>query len=76
MILAGFWLLHCHVEYHISDGMGLIMQVGEPEDMPDHPEGMDRCGDFHTPEEDYYRGINFLNNNNKPGGQQMEWLEF
>ena len=48
--------------------MALIMQVGEPEDMPDHPKGMDRCGDYHVPEEDYYRGINFLNDKNKPGG--------
>ena len=54
-LTAGFWLLHCHIEYHGLDGMGLILQVGEPEDMPIAPRSLPKCGDFmYQDEEDDY----------------------
>ncbi|XP_013415315.1 laccase-4-like [Lingula anatina] len=40
----GAWLLHCHIEYHVEIGMGLIVKVGEPEDLPKPPRNFPRCG--------------------------------
>ncbi|ESO98873.1 hypothetical protein LOTGIDRAFT_158826 [Lottia gigantea] len=42
----GFWLFHCHVEFHIEIGMGLIIQVGHTNQMPRPPNNFPRCGDF------------------------------
>ncbi|XP_041354904.1 laccase-1-like [Gigantopelta aegis] len=42
----GFWLLHCHIESHLSQGMGSIIQVGQPREMPKPPKGWPRCGDW------------------------------
>ncbi|KAJ8303182.1 hypothetical protein KUTeg_019578 [Tegillarca granosa] len=45
----GFWLFHCHIAFHMEMGMGMLFQVGEPEDMVKTPKNFPRCGDF-TPE--------------------------
>jgi FtsP/CotA-like multicopper oxidase with cupredoxin domain len=29
----GFWLAHCHFDYHYAIGMGFILQVGEMDEM-------------------------------------------
>lgn len=42
----GFWLLHCHFEYHMAVGMGLVVQVGEPEDFVKAPKNFPKCGNF------------------------------
>lgn len=26
---TGFWLFHCHIEFHVEIGMALILKVGE-----------------------------------------------
>lgn len=42
----GFWLLHCHFEYHLAVGMGLVVQVGEKEDFVKPPKNFPKCGNF------------------------------
>ncbi|XP_021701212.1 laccase-5 [Aedes aegypti] len=45
---AGFWLVHCHFEWHLGTGMGLVLQVGEPYQMLKAPPDFPRCGDYGT----------------------------
>ncbi|XP_071085419.1 uncharacterized protein [Haliotis cracherodii] len=42
----GFWLMHCHIDFHQSIGMGLIVQVGELNQMPRTPKHFPRCGNW------------------------------
>lgn len=49
----GFWILHCHTEYHAAAGMGIVFQVGEVDEMSEAPKRMQRCGDFAPTEEEY-----------------------
>ncbi|KAL1396378.1 hypothetical protein pipiens_010547 [Culex pipiens pipiens] len=42
----GFWLVHCHFEWHLATGMGLVLQVGEVDQMPKPPADFPRCGNF------------------------------
>uniref|UniRef100_T1GHN8 Uncharacterized protein n=1 Tax=Megaselia scalaris TaxID=36166 RepID=T1GHN8_MEGSC len=42
----GFWLMHCHYEWHVHIGMGLLVQVGEVDQMVKAPNGFPKCGDF------------------------------
>ncbi|GAB6021782.1 hypothetical protein CHUAL_004359 [Chamberlinius hualienensis] len=42
----GMWLFHCHMDWHFANGMGLIMQVGEPKDFTNPPKHFPTCGDF------------------------------
>ncbi|CAL1546441.1 unnamed protein product [Lymnaea stagnalis] len=42
----GIWFFHCHVEYHVEIGMGLLFQVGEPEDFPPVPPRFPTCGSW------------------------------
>ncbi len=42
----GFWLFHCHMSWHNHLGMGLVIQVGEIDDMPKAPENFPKCADF------------------------------
>ncbi|XP_048752208.2 uncharacterized protein LOC125663848 isoform X2 [Ostrea edulis] len=46
----GFWLFHCHIAFHMEMGMSMVLQVGEPEQMPKPPPNFPRCGDW-TPKE-------------------------
>ncbi|XP_041353680.1 L-ascorbate oxidase-like [Gigantopelta aegis] len=48
----GFGFLHCHVKFHLSLGMGLIIQVGKPHEMPKPPNNWPKCGDWKYPRED------------------------
>lgn len=45
----GFWLFHCHVEFHSDIGMTLVVQVGQPEDMVPTPSGFPTCGNYLPP---------------------------
>ena len=42
----GFWIMHCHFEWHMAAGMGLVLQVGEPEEMVKAPPNFPKCGNF------------------------------
>lgn len=42
----GFWLMHCHFEWHLGIGMGLVFQVGDTAQMKRLPLNMPQCGDY------------------------------
>lgn len=42
----GFWLMHCHFEYHMAVGMGLVVQVGEPTDFVKPPPNFPKCNNY------------------------------
>ncbi|CAD6991399.1 unnamed protein product [Ceratitis capitata] len=42
----GFWLMHCHYEWHLAIGMGLILQVGNTSEMVKSPQGFPTCGNY------------------------------
>ncbi|RLU22355.1 hypothetical protein DMN91_004633 [Ooceraea biroi] len=42
----GYWLFHCHIEFHAEIGMSLIFKVGEHEEMLPVPRNFPRCGDW------------------------------
>ncbi|XP_043252870.1 laccase-1-like [Colletes gigas] len=42
----GYWLFHCHIEFHAEVGMSLIFKVGEHEDMLPVPRNFPNCGDW------------------------------
>ncbi|KAL9895317.1 uncharacterized protein ACN2A1_006056 [Glossina fuscipes fuscipes] len=42
----GFWIMHCHYEWHVAIGMGLILQVGPTARMVKPPVGFPRCGNY------------------------------
>lgn len=42
----GFWFFHCHIEFHVDIGMGIIIQVGNKEDFPKVPKGFPKCGNW------------------------------
>ncbi|KZC09029.1 L-ascorbate oxidase, partial [Dufourea novaeangliae] len=44
----GYWLFHCHIEFHAEVGMSLIFKVGEHEDMPPVPRDFPSCGDWRS----------------------------
>ncbi|XP_076239494.1 uncharacterized protein LOC143182413 [Calliopsis andreniformis] len=49
----GYWLFHCHIEFHAEVGMSLIFKVGEDEDMPPVPYNFPSCGNWRP--ENYYK---------------------
>uniref|UniRef100_A0A8W7K8J2 Multicopper oxidase n=2 Tax=Anopheles albimanus TaxID=7167 RepID=A0A8W7K8J2_ANOAL len=42
----GFWLVHCHFEWHLGIGMSFVLQVGEIEQMKRPPADFPRCGSY------------------------------
>lgn len=44
----GYWLLHCHFEWHMAIGMAALLQVGEPaaDVRPPVPLDVPRCGNY------------------------------
>lgn len=47
----GFWLMHCHFEWHTAVGMVLVLQVGEPASFVKPPAGFPTCNKY-TPDVD------------------------
>lgn len=45
----GFWLLHCHYEWHLAIGMGLFLQVGEISEMVKAPNDFPQCDNYIPP---------------------------
>lgn len=45
-ICPGFWLIHCHFEWHLGIGMSMILQVGEHDEMVETPAGFPKCGNY------------------------------
>lgn len=46
MRFLGYWLFHCHIEFHAEIGMSLIFKVGEHEEMPPVPSNFPKCGNW------------------------------
>ncbi|XP_008487811.1 laccase [Diaphorina citri] len=44
----GYWLFHCHIEFHVETGMALVFKVGEHEDMAPVPKDFPTCGDYYN----------------------------
>ncbi|XP_076174595.1 uncharacterized protein LOC143150301 [Ptiloglossa arizonensis] len=42
----GYWLFHCHIEFHAEIGMSLIFKVGEHEEMLPVPRNFPTCGNW------------------------------
>lgn len=42
----GFWLFHCHLEFHVEVGMGMVFKVGDYDEMPNLPENFPTCSSF------------------------------
>ncbi|KAG5677062.1 hypothetical protein PVAND_006846 [Polypedilum vanderplanki] len=45
----GWWILHCHFEWHVNVGMGFLLQVGETSEMVKAPENFPKCNSY-TPD--------------------------
>ncbi|CAG9792346.1 unnamed protein product [Diatraea saccharalis] len=42
----GYWLFHCHIEFHVEVGMALVFKVGEHKDMVPIPRNFPTCGSY------------------------------
>lgn len=42
----GYWLFHCHIDFHVEVGMALVFKFGENEDMPPTPVNFPTCGSY------------------------------
>lgn len=51
-LLLGPWLLHCHNELHVEQGMIMVIEVGEPKSWPQNPEPSYKCGAYELPPKD------------------------
>lgn len=62
----GYWLFHCHIEFHAEVGMSLIFKVGEHKDMLPVPRNFPLCGNW-QPEDIQFKSssLNVLSNTTK-----------
>lgn len=44
----GYWLLHCHLDFHVEAGMAVLLKVGNYSDFTRPPENFPRCGNFYN----------------------------
>ena len=51
----GWWFLHCHIEVHQLEGMGVIINEGGKKTPA--PKGMHKCGNFSFTVEEYKKAI-------------------
>ncbi|XP_058822343.1 uncharacterized protein LOC131683944 [Topomyia yanbarensis] len=42
----GYWLFHCHIEFHAEIGMALVLKVGDKSEMVSAPDDFPTCFDF------------------------------
>lgn len=42
----GYWLFHCHIEFHAEIGMALVFKVGKNSEMAPVPPGFPTCYDY------------------------------
>ena len=42
----GYWLFHCHIEFHAEIGMALVFKVGTHDQMKPVPPGFPTCYDY------------------------------
>lgn len=42
----GYWLMHCHIDWHLAIGMAFVFQVGERAEMSPTPDYFPTCNDY------------------------------
>jgi L-ascorbate oxidase len=42
----GYWLFHCHIEFHVEVGMALVFKIGEDHEMPSVPRNFPTCQNY------------------------------
>lgn len=42
----GYWLFHCHIEFHAEIGMALVFKVGTHDEMKPVPRNFPTCYDY------------------------------
>ncbi|XP_060526823.1 uncharacterized protein LOC132702294 isoform X2 [Cylas formicarius] len=47
----GYWIFHCHIEFHAEIGMALVLKVGENDEMLPVPPAFPKCGNYLPPED-------------------------
>ena len=58
----GVWFMHCHVENHAVEGMGVVLNEAQPNQNPS-PQGMRQCGNFGPTLAEFYKWLEFDPNN-------------
>ena len=53
----GWWFLHCHIEVHQLEGMGVIINEGDYDSKTPAPYFLQSCGDFTFTQDQYNRAI-------------------
>ncbi|XP_044756692.1 laccase-4-like isoform X2 [Coccinella septempunctata] len=48
----GYWLFHCHIEFHAELGMAVVFKVGDHSDMVSIPRNFPKCGNYFNAEEE------------------------
>lgn len=56
----GYWFLHCHIEVHQLEGMGMIVNEAFHE-QPDAPPSLNQCGDYSETVPDYEMRVKLYN---------------
>jgi len=54
----GYWFLHCHVELHLIDGMGVLIQEYPNEQHWAPPKGINQHGSFQWSVSEYIQVLN------------------
>lgn len=57
----GWWLFHCHIEFHIEVGMALVFKVGDVSQMKSAPKNFPMCSNY-MPSMDNERNKNAASN--------------
>lgn len=57
----GWWLFHCHIEFHIEVGMALVFKVGDVSQMKSAPKNFPMCSNY-MPRMDDERNRNTASN--------------
>ncbi|XP_058451938.1 uncharacterized protein LOC131430754 [Malaya genurostris] len=65
----GYWLFHCHIEFHAEIGMALVLKVGDKSEMISAPDNFPTCFDY-KPD---YRKI--PNSSGRMGSTQQSTLQ-
>lgn len=58
----GYWLFHCHIEFHVELGMAVVFKVGQHEEFPSSPPGFPRCNNYMPSEQDLEQANNDVDN--------------
>ena len=65
----GYWIMHCHIEEHLLNGMAVVLQEYSPGQQWVPPEGINLHGSFEWTIDEYHETLNrseFCNSTNVP----------